>query len=1221
MKRRFFGVILSVVLAVGLLPANLAAGATVLEPANDPVPRLAPLDLSGEVSYRDNSGNITTADASIEDIGNSGEGWSWIAATKTLTLDGVRILCTEGTQGIHLPSDATLVLAEGSVNLVRSCDGNDAASPYFNAALMAEGSLTLTGTGTLIAAGGSTTDTRTGSYGLLLPTGNLTVGGGDYTFLGGETGTPLTHGISLEDGSLTMSAGTLAAKGGNTTIGGNSYGILVNGDFTLSGGEATALGGTASWTSRGLSLSGSLVQSGGVLTGCGGTALETGGDSAGLYLSGSVNLNNPAGAGTHDGKLNLLGGSADTTVALDMTLSDVNIYGGQVLLSAGAGTDMSLGVRTQGTINFTGGTIAAQATPGATLAQALSQEASLGTSGMSVIYPTSLPPGDSAYEQPFNVYAPAGSMAFRSTPLAISSGTASFGNPETDGFSWDLGTKTLTLAGLCIATDQTYAISLPAGAVLQTMTDTINIAKLTDTLYNTTVVNAGGNLELNGTGRLMLLAAKSTNWSEALYLSSGNLTVTGGELTAVGAAAALSGGIHTSSGTVSFNGGTVLAVGGHASNYSFGINSEELVTVAPGARILAVSGKAVNDSQSLVAETGGITVAGGALLACAGYSSSASSTAVKAGDGDMTVTGGTVKALAGGCAGYSYGISIRHGSDPETYGAFHGADGLVLAASGGIGSQNYGIQSDGNFYQTGGQVLALTARPGGTEGYTFGVMADTATLSGGGLTASGASGKCATGLAATLELIGGQTVAVGGNASYESNGVQGGTIAISGGELWAIAGNAQFTRGILAYSEGFFIDSGDVYAKAGDSAGGTSHGIMAPPTEGSIALSGGRLEALTQETIGDGESLSGLPNLSWGGMVLRSGGPTEKHVVYLENCTVEFDSQGGTAIASTNGDYGALLEAPETTPVKTGYVFGGWQWLNPKTDLLQTWDFARDRIPGDMVLHALWQKPVASLTIGAIDKKTYTGAEIKPLPVVSDGTKTLVLNVDYTLTYANNITPGKATLTLTGKGGYAGKVSRYFYIVPKSLSSITLTLNPTYSDPNLRYRAIKATWTPATGATGYLVKYRRSTTTTWSSAYVTSASWSMLSSYSGALYYVKVLPYVTVDGTKYYSTSYSPEKGVYTLKAPTTTLAKYGSTGIKVTWTNIAGETGYKVYRKTGSTGSWVLVKTSASTTTTSWIDTGRTPGKTYYYVVRAYRTVGTTVINGPLSTTKYLTR
>lgn len=1221
MKRRFFGVILSVVLVIGLLPANFAAGATVLDPANDPVPRFAPLDLTGEVSYRDNNGNQTTSDASLEDIGNSGEGWSWDATSKTLTLDGVRIACTQGNEGIRLPAGATLVLAQDSVNLVRSCDGEDTTIPYANAALVGEGALLLSGTGTMLAAGGSTIDTGTASYGLFIPTGSLTVEGGDWTFLGGETGTPSTHGLYLEDGNLAITAGSVTAKGGSTTIGGNSYGMLVNGNFTLSGGDAAGLGGTATWTSRGFQLSGNLIQSGGVLTGCGGTALEAGGDSAGLYLAGSVNLNNPAVPGTQDGKLNLMGGSADTSVALDMTLSDVNIYGGQVFLSSGKAVDLSMGIRTQGTIYLTGGTTVVQATPDATLSQALNQPASFGTSSVSVIYPTNLPPGDSAYEQPFNVYGPAGSLAFRDTPLVINSGTASFGNPETDGFGWDSASKTLTLSGLCLVTDQSYAISLSTDAIVETSADTVNIAKLTAALGNTEVVYGNANLEFKGQGSLMLLASSATTWSEALYLANGNLTVTDGDLITIGASAALSGGIHTSSGSVSFNGGTVLAAGGHATNYNFGVNSEKTITIAPGARIASLSGVAGNDSQALIAEQAGIVVNGGYLLASAGYSSAANSLAVQAGNGDMAVSGGIVKALAGGCSGNSYGIRLLDGADPDTFGAFHGSAGVVLTSSGGIGNRNYAIECAGNLYQTGGQLLALATRPGTISGYAFGAYADTATLEGGGLTALGAYAKYSTGLAATLELMGGQTVAVGANADTESNGVQGPTMAVSGGELWAVSGNASFTRGVFLYTDLYVQHSGEVYLRSGDSGGGDSHALWTPLAAGSIVLIGGRLDAMTQETISGGEALIVLPDLSSGGMILRSGAPDAKQVVYLENCTVEFDSQGGTAVASTNGDYGQLVEAPEVTPTKTGYLFGAWQWHNPKTGLWQNWDFTKDRIPGDMVLQALWLKSVSTLTISAIDKRTYTGSEIKPLPVVKDGIKTLILGVDYTLSYTNNINPGKATLTLKGKGSYTGTATRYFYIVPKSLTSITLNLNSGYTDSTLRYRAIKATWTPAVGATGYLVKYRRSTIETWSSAYVTSSSWSVLSSYSGAKYYVKVIPYVTVSGTKYYSSSYSPEKSVYTLKAPTLTLAKYGSTSIKVSWTNIPGETGYRVYRKTGSSGTWVLAKNIASTTATYWIDTGRTPGRTYYYKVRAYKTVGTTSILGPYSTTKGLTR
>jgi hypothetical protein len=58
--------------------------------------------------------------------------------------------------------------------------------------------------------------------------------------------------------------------------------------------------------------------------------------------------------------------------------------------------------------------------------------------------------------------------------------------------------------------------------------------------------------------------------------------------------------------------------------------------------------------------------------------------------------------------------------------------------------------------------------------------------------------------------------------------------------------------------------------------------------------------------------------------------------------------------------------------------------------------------------------------------------------LVKDGTKTLVKNVDYTLTYANNINVGKATITISGKGNYADTKDVNFSIVPKSINTVLI---------------------------------------------------------------------------------------------------------------------------------------------------------------------------------------
>ena len=82
-------------------------------------------------------------------------------------------------------------------------------------------------------------------------------------------------------------------------------------------------------------------------------------------------------------------------------------------------------------------------------------------------------------------------------------------------------------------------------------------------------------------------------------------------------------------------------------------------------------------------------------------------------------------------------------------------------------------------------------------------------------------------------------------------------------------------------------------------------------------------------------------------------------------------------------------------------------------------------------------KEVSTLTIGDIADYTYDGTAKTPTPTIKDGTKTLVKDTDYELSYSNNINAGTATVTVTGKGGYySGSQSKNFTI-NRAIGSIT----------------------------------------------------------------------------------------------------------------------------------------------------------------------------------------
>lgn len=77
---------------------------------------------------------------------------------------------------------------------------------------------------------------------------------------------------------------------------------------------------------------------------------------------------------------------------------------------------------------------------------------------------------------------------------------------------------------------------------------------------------------------------------------------------------------------------------------------------------------------------------------------------------------------------------------------------------------------------------------------------------------------------------------------------------------------------------------------------------------------------------------------------------------------------------------------------------------------------------------------MASVNVANISGMVYSGAQLKPTPKLTYGEKTLTLGTDYTVSYGENILPGKGTVTFNGMGDYAGSATVTFSISTKLLS-------------------------------------------------------------------------------------------------------------------------------------------------------------------------------------------
>lgn len=75
-----------------------------------------------------------------------------------------------------------------------------------------------------------------------------------------------------------------------------------------------------------------------------------------------------------------------------------------------------------------------------------------------------------------------------------------------------------------------------------------------------------------------------------------------------------------------------------------------------------------------------------------------------------------------------------------------------------------------------------------------------------------------------------------------------------------------------------------------------------------------------------------------------------------------------------------------------------------------------------------------SVNVEPIGELVYTGSALEPPVTVKDGEKTLVEGTDYAETYENNTAVGTATVTITGKGNYAGERTINFTIAQRDIA-------------------------------------------------------------------------------------------------------------------------------------------------------------------------------------------
>jgi fibronectin type 3 domain-containing protein len=214
-----------------------------------------------------------------------------------------------------------------------------------------------------------------------------------------------------------------------------------------------------------------------------------------------------------------------------------------------------------------------------------------------------------------------------------------------------------------------------------------------------------------------------------------------------------------------------------------------------------------------------------------------------------------------------------------------------------------------------------------------------------------------------------------------------------------------------------------------------------------------------------------------------------------------------------------------------------------------------------------------------------------------------------------NISP---TITLSGFSGNAPDIGRYEW-TGGGTPTPTAPSAPTGLTASAGNAQVSLTWGAVSGATSYTVK--RSTASggpyTDVATNVTSASYTNTGLTNGTTYYYVVTAQNSVgssaNSNQVPATPTAPATPTVP-SAPTNLAASAGNAQVSLTWTAVSGATGYTVKRSTTSGGSYSTVQSGL--TTNSYTNTGLTNGTTYYYVVTAENSVGSSANSNQASAT-----
>ena len=169
---------------------------------------------------------------------------------------------------------------------------------------------------------------------------------------------------------------------------------------------------------------------------------------------------------------------------------------------------------------------------------------------------------------------------------------------------------------------------------------------------------------------------------------------------------------------------------------------------------------------------------------------------------------------------------------------------------------------------------------------------------------------------------------------------------------------------------------------------------------------------------------------------LRGAPPPVSHItVEASGCDAVYDGEGhGIEVEVHDPASGATV----TYALAEGGPYSSGPILFTNACVTSVWcrvsaDNYEDFVKKVMV--TVSPRDIANASVGPIGRQQFTGAAVKPVPVVTDGEPSIITEGDYDVSWRDNDGPGTATLVLTGKNNYTGTKEVKFDIGTAELSA------------------------------------------------------------------------------------------------------------------------------------------------------------------------------------------